>query len=176
MVLSIYLPIFEFLNKKNVMEATRYSMREFKPLTLEDKQHDLEVQRERIDEERGKLVDKKKEIELELSELNGAARSGKLSSEEYIKVCDRQTVIKQEKYKLEKDILEIKRNMRGLNLEIDSVRLKARKIPNSEVKQLLLELRDKYMSFSADTTRVSSMRAMSSRFVEEINAIAKHLD
>lgn len=152
-------------------------MNNWQPLTIFDKKMKIEDELRELENKRTPLVDRKKEIELELSEINNKIRvGGYLDQNEYAKICERQDFVKREKYKIEQQILGIKRMIREKNGEKDKITLQGKKIGNSEIKSSLIELRDKYMAFAADTTRVSSMRAMSSKFVEEIQAILKTLD
>ena len=151
----------------------RYSMNNFTPLTWDEKEQRLKEKRFKMESDKEPLVDRKKEIELELSELNQQVRGLHLEDEDYAKVVKRQTEIKREKLLLEQGIMKIKRELNSVNQEIDKARLQSKKAPNDAIHQSLVDLRDKYMSFAADTTRVSSMRAMSSKFVEEIQSVLK---
>lgn len=153
----------------------RFSMNEFKPLSLDEKKARLENQNVELQNEKNKYIERKKEIEVELSMLNSEIRKGEFENGRYVEICNTQDKLKVEKFSLEKKILELNQRIRNKSSEETNIKLQIKRIPNEKVKHDLLELRDKYMSFASDTTRVSSMRAMASRFVEEIQFILKHI-
>lgn len=155
----------------------RYSMNDWQPLTILDKKMRVEEEINQLTASKEPLVNKKKEIELELSELNNKIRvNGFIDQNEYANICKRQDDLKRIKHGVEQQLLSLKQQVRNKQTEKDKLTIQGKKFSSSEIKQCLLGLREKYMSFASDTTRVSSMRAMASKFVEELQAALKHVD
>jgi hypothetical protein len=149
----------------------RFSMAEFKPLTMSERKLSIENDIANLSLDRTPLIIRKQEIELELAAYRNRIRGNHLPQDEYNEICQWQRVLGQEKLDIEKKFLEI--NDKKLKLEKERERLhqKIKQLPNSSLNDSLVELRDKYSAFASDTTRVSSMRAMASKFVEEIQSL-----
>lgn len=150
-----------------MINPNNYSPREMRPLTLMEKKIRMEAKRNDIEETRKPLIERKKEIELLLSEYTNKVKGRVLPQEEYEHICNEQAKLKREKFEVEKKVATIKEELRKLNSDIDCISLDIKRT-SEEAKDFILEVRDKYLSFAADTTRVSSMRAMASKFVEEL--------
>lgn len=149
----------------------RYSMNEFKPLSLMEKKLRIESQINDLENELAPIGFKVAEVCADLSILNTEIRGNRLPDEDYKLKQSQQNQLLREKIMLEKKIFEIKPLLRKLRLEESSIKVDLKRIPNDKAKQTVIEIRDKYMAFAADTTRVSSMRAMASRFIEEMQTI-----
>ena len=122
-------------------------------------------------EQKQPLVNEKRLIEAELVQLNVDLMAEEKHSHAWNVVNSKRGVLVKRKSEVEIKISEIKSKVNKLNIEHNSAKIDLKKKPNEAVKAGILELRDKYLSFAADTTRVSSMRAMASRFVEETQLI-----
>lgn len=153
----------------------RYSMKEFTPLTFLEKKDKIDDAIEVLKEKRSPIVAEKKEIDEQIGEYNSMTKV-LLPDYEYAAIMKAKTPLIARKRVLEGQIMTLNEEIRKKQRERDKVDLQRKKVPSSAIKDSLLELRDKYMSFAADTTRVSSMRAMSSKFVEEIQSILKYTE
>lgn len=158
------------VNKQN----TRFSMKEFKPLTIEQKILIIEAEIFELQEKRNPFVDRKTEIELELSELNNQVRmNNNIPDEDFVKICKRQNELKAEKNLMDKSLLGTKSELRLKNKERDELKALLKYSPKEHIEERLVELRDKYTQFASDKSRVASMRAMAAEFVGEITKILK---
>ena len=155
--------------------SERYSMKDYQPLTMSERKVNLDNDINDLNLKKAPLTLRKQEIEFELSKYKDRVRGKHLPQDEYNEICQWQRALSQEKLGLEVKLSDIKVKIAEINKEKDVLSLNIKKIPDSMTKDILTELRDKYMAFSSDTTRVSSMRAMSSKFVEEIQVIIKSL-
>ena len=155
----------------------RYSMKDFKPLPLKEKQLRLEEAIVKLQNDKSDLVMSMKRIDTKLSASRGEINSrGYMPKEEYATICKEQSLLKQEKYDIENKIQETNKLLKEKNAEKDRLRYDMSRLPIEKAKEILLESRDKYMAFGADTTRVSSMRAMASKFVEELTLVLKYFE
>ena len=154
----------------------RYSMNDYKPLTMSERKLNIEDEMADLELKKSPLISRKQEIELELSNYNSRVRGKFLPPNEYNEICQWQKALSQEKVDLEKKFTEIRNKKIELTKERERIHLKMKTLPDSMTKDTLLELRDKYMAFASDTTRVSSMRAMASKFVEELVSVIKGIN
>lgn len=155
------------------MTTERFSMKEWKPEQVYDKIQRAQHLKASLENEKIPLIDEKRIIEAELNEYNVKLRGLPYGEKNYNDLNSKRGQLVKKKAEIETKISEIKKKLQKVNSEIDSCKIDLKKRPNEAVQELLFELRDKYLSFSADTTRVSSMRAMASKFVEEIQIILK---
>jgi hypothetical protein len=153
----------------------RISMREFQPVTLDSKLLRIRTEITQIEESKQPYVSRKQEIELELSKLNSKVRTGDFSKIEYNTICNNQDTLKDEKRLVDEKLIEFRDLIRKKNRELDTIMHEMKRVPDEQIKETLLGLRDKYMSFASDTTRVSSMRSMASKFAEELQVVLKML-
>lgn len=156
---------------KNLKSGITYSMKEWKPEQVYNKLQRVEQELLTINNLKVPLVNEKRIIEAELVEMNVALKNTAFSDPEYNKINSRRGQLVKKKTEIELKISDLKQRSQKLHTESESAKIDLKKKPNELVKANLLELRDKYLSFSADTTRVSSMRSMASRFVEEVQII-----
>ena len=154
-----------------INNTERFSMNDFKPLTLSERKLGIENDISNLKLEKSPLINRKQQIELELATYRNRIRGNHLPQEEYNQICQWQRALSQEKLDIEKKFLEINDRKVRLEKERERLHLKIKQLPDSTVNDALIELRDKYSSFASDTTRVSSMRAMASKFVEEIQSL-----
>lgn len=146
-------------------------MNEFKPLTLHDKQVRMETKIADLEDKRSPLVNRKREIELELSELTNQIRGNYLPRDEYKKCCDRQDFLKREKLGIERQITGLNDEKRKLSVEKEQLRSLMKRQPDGTARERLTDLKIKYLAFASDRSRISSMRAMAAEFAQEIETI-----
>lgn len=153
------------------MNQERYSMNHWKPEEVYTKIQRIEAEWIKLDDERSELVIKKKRIEAEFSEANANLRSMTMMSKEWNDANSLRGQLSRKKSEIEIQISELNLKAKRLYAEKESAKIELKKKSNEAIKDNLLAMRDKYMAFSSDNTRVASMRAMSSKFVEEIQNI-----
>jgi len=153
----------------------RYSMNHFTPLSIDEKIFNAEQELRAIQDDIEPIVDRKREIEAMLTDVNSHKKEW-LPDDQFSKIMATRTTLVKEKYGIEEQIRKLNKKVREKVIDIDKLKLKKAKKPKDQIHEKLIELRDKYTAFSADTTRVSSMRAMSSKFVEEITMCLKFID
>ena len=137
---------------------------------------DVEVSINTLIQQKEKLVFDKKEIELKNAVLNNQVRAGgRMHDVKYKQICEQQS-------KLKKDALKIERAISELSIEImkkstfkDQLRAEFKKQQKIDVRQKLTEMRDYYINFASDKTRVASMRAMGAEFAEKVEVLIKSL-
>lgn len=157
--------------------SERFSMNHFKPLSLNEKLSRMEEKRRSLENDRLPIIERKKEIGVELSAFRARVRTGgMLEPNEYKAICDKQEGLKKELLQVEKNISENNRQLSAINSEIDSFKRQMKTLVKDEVKDSLEALRDKYTSFAKDRSRVSSMRAMAAEFVEDLQETLKLLN
>jgi|SRR6185312_4511406 len=149
----------------------RFSMNEFQPLTMDEKKFMVENKISAINKKKEPFIIRKQEIELELSKYKAMVVGKYIDPEKYQHILECQGKLKDEKFQIEKTIHGFKKEVESLNRELETIRLQMKKIPDGNTMKTVLEMRDKYMAFASDTTRVSSMRAMASKFVEELQSL-----
>lgn len=125
------------------------------------------------------LILSKKEIEMENSLLKSRVRvGGKMSQHKYNAIVDEQNQLKRNQLKIEKDLSELSINIMKKSVLLDEMKceLKIDTIKSSGIKSELISLKDYYINFAADRTRVSSMRATAAEFVEKLEIIIKKIN
>lgn len=130
-------------------------------------------------ERKSKLSGEKQQIQLEFIKLNNQVKGKRLPPSEYKAICRKQQELSGKLLEIEKHISELKTEIRKKSdlrheceIAIGMVYAgSANDNPSSNILQSLDLLRTKYIEFSGDGTRVSSMRMMASQFVKEIDKI-----
>lgn len=151
-------------------------MNEFRPEPIYEKVANLMEQIDAITLKRTELTERVVWLNSEMAELNSLVKtSGQMDPQVYHGICCKQGQLRSEKKGYEKTLLELKVQFQKLSMEKDALNRKLKFFPLSKTKETLIEMRDKYTSFAADSTRVSSMRSMAAKFVEEILSIIKTL-
>lgn len=132
-----------------------------------------------IETKRSKLLLRKRECETQMAQYKSRIRSSKLRlpPKEYKDVCRKQDELRKEIHDTEKGIVEADGEIRKRYVLKDEVRLQLKQngTLGEPMKERLIKIRDHYLQFSGDNTRVSSMRIMASQFAEEIEALIKTL-
>ena len=137
---------------------------------------DLEQSISVLNRQKEKLVFDKKEAELQNSFLNNKVRSGgRLHDVKYKNICEQQNKIKGSVLKIERAIGEVNTEITKKSNLIQQLRFEFKKQKNIDTKEQLTIMRDYYINFASDKTRVSSMRAMGAEFAEKIERIIKQL-
>lgn len=122
---------------------------------------------------RSRLAVEKTTHQAELSRLKDRVRGSEgLPPEEYRAICRKQNEIKGRIVSIEADMATIRNEMREKEVLKSDVKLDhASGAMNEESLASIRNLRQKYMEFAADATRVSSMRQMAAQFVQELELI-----
>jgi hypothetical protein len=132
----------------------------------------------------------KRKLETELQTLSNRVRksSGLLPGNEYKNICSRQIIVKKNILEIENKIAPIKSELRRWYAMEDEARVKAnlsftdnRSAPvtgnagdkEDKFRHRIIELRNEYLNFSEDSTRINSMRLMSSQIANELTAALK---
>lgn len=140
----------------------------------------LREQLNEIDEERVGLVMQKKAIESEQAGITVEIRKNhQLPRDRFRKLLTRQGELNAAQSMIDGKLGEMSAAKRKLNSLIDQC--KSSDTSNQEAKNdrwqntrdALIEMKDRYMDFSSDGTRVSSMRLMASKFVDEIDGVLR---
>lgn len=128
------------------------------------------------------LAGKKREHEAELMILKHQVRGKRLPEKQYRQLCDIQSTRLKQIQEIEQEIRKVKARLRELN-DIESKRYHAanHQTATPEVtadRQLELlysvsEIRDEYRQFSADPTRVSSMRRAAAEFANKLDDLLR---
>lgn len=150
-----------------------FSMKEWKPELAYNKLQRLEQQISDIEEKKLPLVNDKRKIEVELNEVNIVLKEKHYSDKDFNDINSKRGRLVKQKSDIEIQLSNLKQTAKKLHTEKELLQLDLKKKPNEAIKENLICLRNEYQSFASDMTRVSSMRAMASRFVEEIQSILK---
>lgn len=140
-----------------------------------------------LDDERGALVRQRLGIDSELTSIAVSIRTNKqLPRDVFSRYLRRQDELKREANALLTRIQEINTQKKRLHVMRDQVWVSAKRDTGGEattndhdgaqdtaVRQALRDLHKKYSEFSADPTRVASMRRMASEFCIEILSVIK---
>lgn len=149
---------------------------------------ELELKAATIKAQHVNLMLKKKPIELELSGLKSRVLSSKthrthLSPEDYRAICNRQQVLKKKLAEIEIQGGPLKQELRDVsalstmsyamrNKEMPAmVKIPEDKLHNVLLRNSVIRLRDKWIGFAEDQTRVNSMRVMAAQFSRELTEI-----
>jgi hypothetical protein len=126
-------------------------------------------------QQKEKLICDKREIELENSIINSQVRvGGRFKDVEYKKICNQQNKLRKNSFKLERSISDLSIEIMKKSTLKEKLKLEFNSQKKIDVKLKLTELRDYYINFASDKTRVSSMRAMSAEFAEKIEVLIKY--
>jgi hypothetical protein len=133
----------------------------------------------KIEEIAGGLAFKKRTFDTELSAINGRIRSGgRLPQQEYAGHCRRQTWLKQQILDIEKLLGPLKAEKVRWRLLREEINVESgmpfkshNREQNPAVREEIVKLRSRYLSFAEDHTRVNSMRLMAGEFASELTRI-----
>jgi hypothetical protein len=142
-------------------------------------QNVLDIERSILEQKskQSEFVFKKKRAEDELAFIKNRIRANQkhLPEIEYKSLCKKQDVLKKEKTDAEQEISKIQTDIQKKSLLKDEIKNELKERANTNLPDTLTALRDYYMAFASDKTRVGSMRAMASEFAEKIESIIKTL-
>ena len=110
-----------------MQDNVRFSMKEWKPPTLEDKLFRLEQERWEVDKQKEPFIEAKMKLEKELSELKGKLSTEFLPDSDYRIVRRRQMELNNEKFAIEDAIKGFRMKSDKLNREIDDVQFQLKK-------------------------------------------------
>ncbi len=149
---------------------------------------ELELKASAIKAQHVNLMMKKKPIELELAGLKSRVLSSKthatrLSPEDYRAICNRQQALKKKLLEIEMQGGPLKQELRDVaalstmsyamrNKEMPAMlKIPEDKLHNVLLRNSVIQLRDKWIGFAEDQTRVNSMRVMAAQFSRELTEI-----
>ena len=136
--------------------------------TLTDLEHSIN----QLIQQKEKLVFDKKEAELKHSTLKSKIRTGgKMHDSKYKQICDDQLKQRKKTLAIEQSISDLNIAIRAKSSLHNQLKLEFNAEQKVDVKQKLTELRNYYINFAADKSRVSSMRAMGAEFAEKIEVL-----
>lgn len=154
---------------------------------LDDTNKELRDEIHRLKKERQDFCDQKAEAQMRLTKIRNLIRSGgRMTAFKYKETCDSQS-------KQVAKIQQIDKRLGSLKLEIQklcdqehysgvlpvprplavAVDSDAHGLFRKEHIESLVALREKYQQFSADHTRVASMRTMAAEFANALNPIIR---
>lgn len=149
------------------------------PDKLFTKQNCIDIERNILDlkSKKSSFVFQKTEAERKLGEIKNKIRgAGKhLPSTEYSSLCKKQDALKKEKANAEEHIQSIQEDIQKKSLLKDEIKNEISQRASKELPDTITALKDHYIQFAADKTRVSSMRAMAAEFVEKLESISRSL-
>lgn len=136
---------------------------------------DLERAINELDSKRSDVVLLKKERENRLSEITNKIRSsnGRLATQEYYTLCRKQKTIKDEILSIEFELKKYTTEIRNKSTLREQLKSEFKFESSKDIKKELVKLKDEYINFSADGTRVSSMRTMAAQFAERLETLIK---
>jgi predicted nucleic acid-binding Zn-ribbon protein len=120
-------------------------------------------------------------LDAERTTLNGRVKSSnghrtRLSPEEYRQICNRQSVISRKKTEILNELAPLKTKLRDLESLSTQFRAQMGILSPREqsiervdiLRPSVVAIRDKWLGFAEDQTRVSSMRLMASQIAREL--------
>lgn len=140
----------------------------------------IEDDKARLLKERTSWVAQLQNLQAKLAEIKNKIRtSGRMEPSAYRKLCESQTCCIKEMNAVNEKVREIKDQLRDLDAEARHFKKEAQIEDDAGSENIaptireLANLRAEYQMFSADFTRVSSMRAMAAEFALKIDRIIK---
>jgi len=138
--------------------------------------NDLNESIQKLVQQKNKLVIDKKGYELEVSVLKNKIRSGgRMTDSKYNELCDQQNALKNTLFSIERAMNDLTNEIQNKNSLLDRLKNQIKTGGDTNIKKELINLKNHYISFSADRSRVSSMRAMGSEFAEKLEGLIKLL-
>lgn len=126
---------------------------------------------------KAELVDMKRQEEQSLFVLKNMVRTGRLTPAKYNEVCASQFKHMKQVRIIEKELGEIKAKLNAMVLleraQLETVYDNLTAPPN-ETLQAIVDLRNQYQAFSADVTRIASMRTMAADFAIKLAAVIRN--
>lgn len=137
---------------------------------------DIELSINNLIQQKEKLIFDKKEIELKNSVINNQIRSGgRMHEVKYKRLCDQQTKLKKDSFAVEKSISDLSIEIMKKSTLREQIKSELKNKKKIDVKEKLTEMRDYYINFAADKTRVSSIRAAAAEFAEKLEGLIKSI-
>jgi len=138
---------------------------------------DLQVSINNLNQQKDKLIFDKRQIELKHSIIKTEIRTnGRMPDHEYNQLCKEQGNLRKDLMLLEKAISEIAIEIIKKTTLQDQLKLDLKGSRQTDIKKDLINMRDHYIRFASDKTRVASLRAMSAEFAEKLEVLVKSLD
>jgi len=124
-------------------------------------------------DQRADMIEKKRTIETEMSNLKTKIRlGGKMDNNVYSSICRKQYTLKKDKDFLETELAALNKIIRAKSTLKEEIRIRVNE-NSSDIVDSLNQLKAKYQEYSKDYTRVNSTRIMAANFVQEIEKILK---
>lgn len=135
---------------------------------------ELEQKRNELQTARDTLIGIKQSLESEMSQINRTIKGRRLPDKQYRELCDRQTEIIRQKSDAESRIAGLNGQIRHLHTEITYPKVDVGiAAPAGNNIPELVSLRDHYLAFASDKSRVSSMRQMAAEFSQKLTSIIR---
>lgn len=151
-------------------------------MTDEMEHANLSLESSEIQGKIAKILEGRPGLQAELSSLNAIVRSSKthktrLKPDEYRAICNKQTNIKRKIAQMDEEIAPLRQRLReigALSTVYYAIKNEERKncfSSNVEIKRELQDIRDRWLQFAEDHTRVNSMRIMAAQFSRELSEV-----
>lgn len=136
---------------------------------------------DKLQEQRTPLTKELQELNLKLAKLNNHVRaSGRLPDLEYKGICKQQIKIKERIIQIQNSLAKITKEKREWDsyetelrakIAIASSLVKTHEISTNDLFEKIKQLRNEYLDFAEDQSRINSMRIMASQFANELTKI-----
>jgi|JI10StandDraft_1071094.scaffolds.fasta_scaffold2249562_1 chromosome segregation ATPase len=134
-------------------------------LSIEEKIHELQSQK-------NVLTTQKRSVEAEMAEIKSRIRTGgQLKQDEYNVLVKRQNTLRGDLHALEHSIASINSEIQKKHILKDGARQNKTRTKSDDILEELKEMKDYYINFAADRTRVASLRALSAEFGEKLELL-----
>lgn len=135
-------------------------------------QHDIQQSILELQGKRSKLGLRKQQIQSELNKIREMFKYVQQGHETFNDLVDKKKGLIDEANSIELELADLKNQVKRRQALKDEV------TPIKQPKLIMLEaeltaLRDRYLNFAGDKTRIASMRAMSAEFAEELTKLIK---
>lgn len=136
---------------------------------------DIEKEIFGMKESRSHLSERKKGYERNLSELNLQVRGKTLRQSEYNEISRLQFAVKRQISDVEQDLMKLKLNIHKRTIERDDLarkyNLDKRPEEKGDLKKKIFDLKNHYMEFASDKTRIATTRQMAAEFAVKLQEI-----
>lgn len=137
---------------------------------------DIEECVNELQNKKSEVVAKKQETEMKLSNINNSIRGrGMLPAHQYKFLCDQQDQLKRAKNAFDQEIQLLNIEIRKKNSLKDRLKMEQGTQVSGSVVTQLTHLKNHYINFAADGSRVASMRKMAAEFAEKLEDIITEL-
>ena len=150
--------------------------------TLEDMQV-AEKELDKLQQIRAPLAERKASLESTMTGLNGRVRGRLLLRDEYLSIVKKQDEVKALIKKTDKELVKVNQDIRQWYRIYDQLRIQGRtevittspRASDVDVIAKIKEIRDKYLAFSEDQTRISSMRIVAANVTSDLTSLISEI-